>query len=236
MSGSLFWRRVLVPFAATISLLVAHVASGQDQASTLLRLQRSRTTVETDVTGGMRASGGNILNLGSSGSEMGTSSYPNSASCLVVYSDGRYVFEKRDEQTVGKPKVKTAEGTLSGDEMQQLKSILDNGDLKKVTALKAPEPPPNVQTLREAEMIEAQISHEGETQQFVALKERFKAGAIGSSSVATAPSTGLDVYMDNASAYRKTLNPLLKWFEGVEKKSKSSFKESKPQYCSAMAF
>jgi hypothetical protein len=236
MGASSFRGGILALFVAAISLSPTQVAFSQDQGATLLRLQRSRTTVETDVTGGMRASGGNILSLGSSGSEMGTSSYPNSASCLVVYSDGKYAFEKRDEQTVGKPKIKTAEGTLSGDELQQLKSILDNGDLKKITGLKAPEPPPNVQTLREAEMIAAQINHDGETQQFVALKERFKAGAIGSSSVATAPSSGLDVYLDNASAYRKTLNPLLKWFDGLEKKSKSSFKESKPQYCSAMTF
>jgi hypothetical protein len=68
------------------------------------------------------------------------------------------------------------------------------------------------------------------------MKERFKTEAIGSSSVATAPSTGMDTYLDNASAYRKTLNPLVKWFEGVDKKSKSSFKESKPQYCAPLTF
>jgi hypothetical protein len=231
------WFRRLTPahLVATIYLLLIQVAFGQDQASpTLLCLQRSRTTVEIDATGGMHAPGGNIYSLGPSGSQMSTSSYPNSGSCVVVHNDGKYVLEKRDESTVGKPKVRTAEGTLGGDDLQQLKAILDNEELKKVTGLKTPEAPPDAQMLREAEMLAVQINREGETQHFVAIKERFKTRA--STGVSTAASTGMDVYLDNASAYRKNLNPLVKWFEGVEKKSKSSLKESKPQYCSAMTF
>ena len=103
-----------------------------------------------------------------------------------------------------------------------------------MTGLKPPETPSNAQTLREAEMMEVQINREGETQHFVAIKERFK--TLASTGVSTAASTGMDIILDNASAYRKNLNPLVKWFEGVEKKSKSSFKESKSQYCSAMTF
>jgi len=235
MSAFLLRGRVFAQFVATISLLLIQVASGQDQAApTLLRLQRSRTTGETDATGGMHASGGNIYSLGADGSQMATSSYPNSGSCVVVYNDGKYVLEKRDESTVGKPKVRTAEGTLGGDDLQQLKAILGNEELKKVTGLKPPEPPSDAQGLREAEMMEVQINREGETQHFVAIKERFKTGAT--TGVSTAASAGMDVYLDNASVYRKTLNPLVKWFEGVEKKTKSSLKESKPQYCSAMTF
>lgn len=233
MSSRSFWCKAPRQLVPIVMLLVAQVSVGQEQP-TLLRLQRSRATLDIDATGGMRGQGGNILSLGSSGSEMGTSSYPNSASCLLVYGDGRYVFEKRDEHTVGRPKVKVAEGTLAANDLQQLKSILESEQLKNIAALKAPEPPPNAQALREAEMMEVQISHEGTVQHFVAIKERFKTQAIGTSAVATAPSSGLDTYLDNASAYRKTLNPLVKWFEGVEKKSKSSFKDSKPQYCTPM--
>ena len=61
-----------------------------------------------------------------------------------------------------------------------------------MTDLKPPEAPPNVQTLREAEVMEVLIHRETETQHFVAMKERFKTEAIGSSSVASAPSTGLE--------------------------------------------
>lgn len=233
MSASLFRGRVITRFVVTISLLLTQVAFGQDQAPPLLRMQRSRAMVETDATGGMHAPGGNIYALGPNGSQMATSSYPNSGSCLVVYDDGRYVLENRNESTIGKAKVKTAEGTLGPDDLQQLKTILDNEDLKKVD-LKPPEPPSDTRTLREAEMMEVQISHGAETQHFVAIKERFK--TQGSTGVSTSASSGMDIYLDNASAYRKTLNPLVKWYESVEKKSKSSFKESKPQYCTAMTF
>ncbi len=44
----------------------------------------------------------------------------------------------------------------------------------------------------------------------------------------------MDTYLDNGAPYKKTLSPLMKWFEGLEKKSKSDLKESKPQYCAPM--
>ncbi len=43
---------------------------------------------------------------------------------------------------------------------------------------------------------------------------------------------GMDTYIDNGAPFQKSLNPLIKWFEGLEKKSKSDLKDSKPQYCS----
>jgi len=82
--------------------------------------------------------------------------------------------------------------------------------------------------------MEVQISRNGEIQHFLAAKERFKTAAIGTSSVSSAASTGMDTFLDNAIPYRKTLSQLTKWFEGIEKKSKSSLKESKPQYCAPM--
>jgi hypothetical protein len=222
----------------TLQLLVIVVAALQvslgQQASTLLRLQRSKLAAEIDASGGMRGSGGNIMSLGASPGQMGTATYPSSASCLVVYNDGKYVFEKRDEQRIGSPKTKSTEGTLDADVLQQLKSILNSDDIKNLTALKSLQPPEGAQLMREAETMEVQITREDALQHFLAVKERFKTAAIGNSSVAAAASTGMDTYLDNASAYRKSLNPLVKWFEGIEKKSKSSLKESKPQYCGAM--
>ena len=233
MSIDSFWRNSPIVLAGIVLLLLAQVSIGQDQ-STLLRLQRSKLAAEVDATGGMRGQGGNILSLGGNPSEMGTATYPSSASCLVVYNDGRYVLERREEPKVGNPKVKSAEGTLSEGDLQQLKSILNSDEIKDITALNPVVPPPRTQMLREAETLEVQISRQDATQHFLAMRERFKTQAAGSSDLAGAPSTGLDTYLDNAAAYRKKLNPLVKWFEGVEKKSKSSFKESKPQYCVAM--
>ena len=232
MFGSCFCHKTLNLVAVCVLLLQLQVSFGQ--AQTLLRLQRSKMAAEIDATGGMRGNGGNILSLGAAPAQMGTATYPSTASCLVVYNDGRYFYEKRDEHTVGRPKVKVAEGTLGGDDLQQLKSILDNEELKKIKLLTAPEAPAGAQLMREAETVEVQITREGDAQHFVAMKRRFKTVSPGASDLAGVPSTGMDTYQDNAADYRKTLNPLVKWFEGVEKKSKSSLKESKPQYCVAM--
>ena len=108
-----------------ILLSFAGIAAGQD-TTPLLRLQRSKAylNLETNV---VHAQGMNGITYGKGGD---VSSYPNSLSCLTVHSDGKYVFEKRDEQTVGKPKVKTAEGTLGADDLQHLKTILDDENLK----------------------------------------------------------------------------------------------------------
>jgi len=51
-----------------------------------------KLAAEIDASGGMRGSGGNIMSLGANPGQMGTATYPSSASCLVVYNDGKYVF------------------------------------------------------------------------------------------------------------------------------------------------
>jgi len=205
-------------------LLLADIAIGQS-STPLLRLQRSKAylNLETNV---VHAQGMNGITYGKSGD---VSSYPNSLSCLTVHSDGKYVFEKRDEQTVGKPKVKTAEGTLGADDLQHLKTILDDENLKKLATPKPPDIPNNA-TIREIESVDAQIDHAGTTQRLTTIKERLKMGA----SEFGGATNGMDTYLDNAAPFQKTLNPLMKWFDGVEKKSKSDFKDSKPQYCAPM--
>jgi len=157
--------------------------------------------------------------------------YPNSLSCLVVYGDGKYVLEKREEQTLGKPKIKSSEGTLTADELQSLKGILDDEALKTVTTPKMPELPADAQALREIESLDAQIDRGGSGQHFTTVRERVKTGA---QSISSGPSTGMDIYLDNGAPYKKTLGPLMKWFDSVEKKSKSGLKDSKPQYCVPM--
>ena len=71
----------------------------------------------------MRASGGNIMALGSSGSETGTRVF---RFCFLPGGlQRRQVYFREAGRTDGrKAKVKTAEGTLSGDEMQQLNRFL----------------------------------------------------------------------------------------------------------------
>ena len=204
-------------------LLASFSVMGQAQSTTLLKLQRGTADLSLD-TNVVHAQGRGQPTFDKSGD---VSSYPNSLSCLVVYGDGKFIFEKRDERTVGKPKVKRAEGELATDDLTRLKSILDDEDLKKITSPKVAPPPPNSQ-IREVEEVDAQINHAGTMQAFSVTKERLKM----STTETGAPTTGMDTYVDNGAPYRKTLNPLMKWFEGLEKKSKSDFKDSTAQYCS----
>ncbi|MFZ0797226.1 MAG: hypothetical protein WCA13_18020, partial [Terriglobales bacterium] len=219
MIGPFPFDKLLTLLALLGILLLANISVGQSSTS-LLRLQRSRAylNVETNV---LHAQGYSGLTDNKSASVF---NYPNSLSCLVVYDDGKYVLEKREESTVGKPKIKLAEGTLAPDDFQHLKAILDDDALKKIGTPKAPTLPDDAVTVREFESVDAQIDHANTTQHFTTIKERVK----------TTAATGMDTYIDNGAPYQKTLNPLLKWFEGLEKKSKSELKESKPQYCVPM--
>jgi hypothetical protein len=213
---------ILLSFCGILS---PGIAAAQDSSTPLLRLQRSKAdlNLETNV---VHAQGLNGITYGKGGD---VSTYPNSLSCLIVYGDGKFILEKRDESTVGKPKVKVAEGTLGADDLQHLKTLLDDERLKKIVTPKAPDIPNNA-TIREIESIDAQIGRAGTMQHFTTIRERLKMGASETGGV----TTGMDTYLDNGAPLQKTINPLIKWFEAVEKKSKPDLKDSKPQYCSPM--
>src|SRR5712671_2031714 len=200
------------------------VAAAQTPA--LLQLQRSRASLDIS-SNAKHARGMEGLTYGNPGDVW---NYPNSLSCLVVYDTGRYVLEKREEHTVGKPKVRSAEGTLTANDLQLLKAILDDETLKGIKTPKMPDLPADTAALREIESLDLQIDRAGNAQHFTTMKRRIKTGASDNSATATA-STGMDIYQDNEGPFKKTLNPLMKWFEGLEKKSKPDLKESKPQYC-----
>ncbi len=142
----------LLALAPLVLVVIAKIATCQDSAAPLLRLQRSKAdlNLETNV---VHAQGMNGITYGKGGD---VSSYPNSLSCLIVYGNGKYVIEKRDEQTVGKPKVKSVQGTLGADDLQHLKSILDDENLKKIVSPKPPDMPNNA-TIREIESLDTEI-------------------------------------------------------------------------------
>jgi hypothetical protein len=209
-------------------LIASEIGACQDASEPLLRLQRSRAFLDIDANAqhGMGIYG---ITYGNPGDVW---HYPNSLSCVVVYGDGKYVLERRDESTVGKPKVKRAEGNLGADDLQRLKAILDDEALKNVRTPKMPELPTDSEAIREVDSLDAQIDRAGTSQRFTTVKERVKTGAL--TSATSGPSNGIDAYLDNGAPYKKALSPLMKWFEGLEKKSKSDLKDSKPQYCVPM--
>ncbi len=229
MSGLCRYTKTLVVLVPVVLLTVSQLAASQE-TGTLLRLQHSRASLNID-SNAKHAQGMNGITYGNPGNVW---TYPNTAACLLVYSNGRYALEKRDEQTVGKPKIKSAEGTLSPDDLKELKTILDTDDLKKITNPKVPDLPDDAQALREAESIDVQIERAGTTQRFTTIKERVKTGAMSSGFATSTASSGLDVFLDNGAPYKKAMTPLMKWFEGLQKKSKPALQESKPQYCAPM--
>ncbi len=213
-----------------LGLLVAAQIASSQQIRTLLWLQRSTAELETEEN--RQSAGRNIWDAAKTSDPQDVQKYPNSASCLVVYTDGKYFFEKRDERTLGRAKVKVAEGTLAADDLQRLRTILDDEAVKKLTTPKAPDLPSDTQAVRNIERLDVQIDRAGTVQRFTTVKERVKTGALISAT--SGASTGMDTYLDNGAAYKKTLNPLLKWFDELGKKNKSAFKQSQPQYCAAM--
>jgi hypothetical protein len=206
-------------------LLLTQMASGQG-AGLLLRIQRLH--VEMETTSNLMSSGNNAWDAATLGQPQDLQKYPNSSTCLLVYEDGKYFVEKNDERTPGKPKAKSGEGVLTADDLQQLRAILEDEALKKITTPKALDLPADAQFVREAERLDVQIARAETAQQFSVMKARVKTGT--SSGVSSASSlSGIDTFLDNGAPYRKTLGPLMKWSEEREKKSKLT--QSKPQNC-----
>jgi len=209
-------------------VLASEIGICQNASTPLLRLQESRAYLNIDANA-QHGQGIWGLTFGNPGDVW---QYPNSLSCLVVYGDGKYVLEKREESTVGKPRVRLAQGSLGADDLQRLKAILDDAALTEVRTPPMPVLPRDAQAVRDIESLDAQIDHGGITQRFTTVRERVKTGALISAT--SGPSTGMDAYLDNGEPYKKVLSPLMKWFEGLQKKSKSDLKESKPKYCAPM--
>jgi len=209
----------IVTFLVAASLFLAQLAFSQATVP-LLRLQRSKAFLDIDshVEHGQGLSGVTTGNAGD------IWRYPNALSCLVVFDDGKYVIEKRDEPNLGKPKIKAAEGTLPAADLQQLKTILDNEALQKLVSPPVPDLPSDTVAMREVESIDTQIKRTGTVQHFTTLKRRVK----------TSAASGMDTFLDNGTQSRKTIEPLMKWFDALDKKSKNDFKDAQPQYCAPL--
>ena len=198
----------------------AHLAASQAEGTPLLRLQHSTAELAID-SAAPHARGLSGITTGNPGDVW---RYPNSVSCLLVYGDGRYVYEKRDEPTLGKPRVKLAEGSFSAEELQEMKAILDDSALRTMQSPPPPTLPNDVRAVSEIETLNAQIDRGVSLQEFMTVRERLK----------TSGGSGMDTSLDNTTQSKKILAPLLKWFKDVEKKNKPGLKDAKPQYCQAM--
>ena len=224
------YHPLLLQRALLLALLAVAPCVHAQAPKPLLQIQRLRAELESDSMA--ISNGRNSYDAGLNGSQsLDVRQYPNSATCLVVYDDGKYFYEKREERTTGKAKAKSAEGVLSAEDLQRLKAILDDGQLKALATPKALDLPADARVLKEAERLDVQIGREGTRQQFSFTRERVSTGAsiTGASSGGL---SGMDTTLDNGTAYKKTVAPLLKFSDDVGKKNK--LKDAKPQYCEPM--
>jgi len=208
-------------------LLLTHPANAQG-AKTLLRIERLRAELSTDTSS--MSIGRNAYDAGSKGTGalLDIHQYPNSSVCLVVREGGKYYFEKKEERTVGRPKAKSAEGVLSQDELKFVLRLLDDEGIKKLITPKAPDLPSQATSLKEAERLDVLVDRGVAVQQFTFMKQRVTTGA-SITGASMGGLSGLDTFVDNGAPYKKTVAPLLKWFDEIGKKSKLT--ETKPQYC-----
>ena len=214
MAMSLNPRKAMKLAVCLGMIVAAQMGVSQD---TTLRIQRSTSALEIE-SNAKHGQGFNGITQGNPGDLW---HYPNALSCLLVYNDGKYVLEKRDEATVGRPKIKLAGGSFTADEMQQLKALLGDTALQHLITPRVPDWPDDAVAVHEVETVNIRIDRGGVPQEFMTVRERLKTTAM----------TGLDTWLDNGTPYQTTLGPLLKWFKDVEKKSKSALKDAKPQYC-----
>jgi hypothetical protein len=201
-------------------MICSQAATAQQSSKVLLYFQRSNAYMET-VSAAPHAQGMWGVTFGSPGD---VTHYPNAIACITVYSDGKYIYEKTEERTVGRRKSKRSEGALSEGELQQLKAILNEEGFRKITTQPMPDIPDYAVAIKEVESLNAQVDQGGDSQQFTITKERVKTNRV----------SGMDDWLDNSGPNEKLLSPLLKWFKETEKKSKEGMKESTPQYCRAM--
>ena len=210
-------RPLLACFAALLaSALLAPAAIAQSSLP-ILRFQRSTAYLESERAA-PHARGMEGMTYGNPGT---TVHYPSMTSCTLVYPDGRYILEKTEERTVGKPKTKRAEGTLTPEEMEQLKTVLEAPEFKNLSTNPMPDIPDYATTMKEVEQIETEVYHGKDFQTFTITRQRMK----------TNNPSGLDVWIENAGKSNKALGPFNNWMKNAEKKMKDGLKEAQPQYC-----
>jgi len=110
----------IIPLLISI-LAMAMLALAQDTASSgggklLLNFQRTSAYMESD-SAAPHAQGMEGLTSRNPGS---TTHYPTTNECISIYADGSYSFERVEEKSYGKPKVRVYKGTLAAPQLAKL--------------------------------------------------------------------------------------------------------------------
>jgi hypothetical protein len=213
-------RKLVVVFLA-LSLAAPAQLTTAVSSTPLLRYQHSVAFLESERAA-PHAQGMQGMTYGNPGE---TNHYPNTISCTVIDADGHYVLEKTDERTLGRPKTKRAEGTLTPEELQALKAILDADSFKKMQTLPMPAMPDFAVAVRELESVTTEVNRDGAVQAVTVTRERMK----------TNRTSGMDEFLTNAGPNDKLMSPLTKWMKDAEKRMSQGLKDGAAQSCRPLA-
>ena len=181
-----------------------------------LGFQRTNTVMESERAA-PHAQGMEGMTTGNPGT---STHYPTTNVCFAVYENGNFYFERNEDKTYGKPKVKILTGTLTPQEMQQIKAVTEQEFFTKITTPDPPEQPTDAAGMREGEEQTIRVMRNGVLQQFTLVKQRF----------ATTSSNGMDKFATNWEKLEKPLKPFLGWVRDMEKKGQAG-KEGTPNGC-----
>ena len=199
----------IIPLLISI-LAMAMLALAQDTASSgggklLLNFQRTSAYMESD-SAAPHAQGMEGLTSRNPGS---TTHYPTTNECISIS------FERVEEKSYGKPKVRVYKGTLAAPQLAKLQSITGDDAFRKVVITEMPEPPENATGVREGEIIQTTVMRDDGPQAFTLAKRRF----------ATSDPSGIDKYTSNWEKVEKPLKPFLSLMKDIEKEGQSRGKE-----------
>src|SRR5215813_7519243 len=179
-------------YLLVVIFLCAVVGLAQENADgkVLVKYQRTNASMEMD------SAAPHAQGLAGTVSQHSTLHYPTINTCLTVFENGDYLFERIDERS-GKPKVKVAKGTLAPGEVEQLKSIVNDQNFRGISPAQPPDPPEDAVRLKEGELISTTVSRSEGPQQIIFLKRRY----------VTSGSSGLDKISSNWEKLDKPMKP-----------------------------
>lgn len=209
---------------ASIGLLLVGAAVLAQQGSSSAKLLLSFQRVNTYMEQGSSFEGPNSRSDDTMHRGM-VQHYPTTSMCLLVYGDGSYYFEKMDERTQGKPKIKASNGSLAPAELEQLKSVTSEKGFRDISSPEPPEPPNDATYLKEGEVITTKVVRPEGAQEFTLTRRRY----------ATTGMSSIDKVASNWQGLDKTLKPFLSWVKDMEKKGQSGAKDAASTGCPAVA-
>ena len=106
---------------------IGSFAQDQPAGKPLLAFQRTNANME------MESAAPHARGVEGTVSQSSTLHYPTINTCLTVYDNGVYIFERVDERSA-KPKTKVLQDTLTPEQLQQLQAIVNDQAFRSISS------------------------------------------------------------------------------------------------------